>query len=215
VRDAVIAADPDAKFSIELNGLEYPTAKKIKAMMAKVRERFNPDGWLFDFYTPAAARMPKAMAAAVNYAHANNEFLGGNAFGIDKHPKIPAGTDYLAVQDDDFHIDLKAVKALAKRTTVFFHLANSPAFANSVGCVWIEKYSSDNRTAYINRRARQQATYDFRFAYPAFFPECQRKRSTPDPVVFAYNAVRDRPVFDAIGSLLDRYDGSGSPGTRE
>ena len=146
------------------------------------------------------------MEAAVDYAHANGEFLGGNAFGIDKHPKIPAGTDYLAVQDFGFRIDLNAVRALAKRTTVFFHLGNSPAFANSDGCVWINEFSSPKREAYITRRAGQQADYNFRFSYPAFFPECQRKRSTPNPLIYAYNSVNDEPVFAAIGSLLDRYD---------
>ena len=33
IRDKVLAASPQAQFSIELNGLEYPTAAKLEAMM--------------------------------------------------------------------------------------------------------------------------------------------------------------------------------------
>jgi hypothetical protein len=208
VKAAVLAANPDAKFSIELNGLEYPTVKRMNAMMAKVRERFDNDGWLFDFYTPAAEKYPKVMAAAVASAHANGEFLGGNAFGIAKHPKIPAGTDYIAVQDSKFQIDLDAVRDLAKRTTVFFHLGNSPGFANSDGCVFIEDYSTAQRAAYITRRAGQQDKYNFRFAYPVFFPECARNRNTPRVEIFAFNATRDGAFFDTVGDLLERFDGA-------
>ncbi len=207
VKAAVLAANPDAKFSIELNGLEYHSVKRMNAMMAKVRARFDNDGWLFDFYTPAAKKYPKVMAAAVANAHANNEFLGGNAFGITKHPKIPKGTDYIAVQDTNFRIDLKAVRELAKRSTVFFHLGNSPGFANSDGCVFIEKYSTAKRAAYVTRRAGQQDKYNFRFAYPIFFPECARKRDTPQVEIFAFNATRDGAFFETVGNLLERFDG--------
>jgi hypothetical protein len=206
VRDAVLATSPEAKFSIELNALEYPSASKMKAMMATVRKRFDNDGWLFDFYTPAAEKNPDVMEAAVGYAHANGEFLGGNAFGIDKHPKIPDDTDFLAVQDYNFQIDLGAVRDLAKRTTVFFHLGNSPGFANSDGCRWIEDFSSAKRKAYLARRASQQDQYNFRFSYPTFFPECARKRSSPNPILFAYNFTNDEAVSAAIGGLLDRYE---------
>lgn len=206
ITTAVRAASPDVKFDIELNGLEYPTAKKLNAMMAKVRKAFHPDGWLFDFYTPAAKREPKVMAAAVANAHANGEFLGGNAFGISKNPAVPAGTDYLAVQDWGFRIDLNAVRKLSQKAPIFFHLGNSPGFPTSDGCVWMDKWDTKDRAKYVSRRAGQQAKYAFRFSYPVFFPECARHRGTRHFGIFTYKAPDDSPMMDKIGQLLEQYD---------
>jgi hypothetical protein len=206
ITDAVRAANPDAKFDIELNGLEFPTIKKLNAMMSKIRAAFDNDGWLFDFYTPAAKRYPKVMAAAVASAHANGEFVGGNAFGIAKSPTVPAGTDYLAVQDWGFRIDLHAVRKLSEQAPIFFHLGNSPGFPTSDGCVFIEKYGTKDRVDYVTRRAGQQAAYAFRFAYPVFFPECARDRGTPRAEIFTYNATNDSPMMETIGQLMEQYD---------
>ncbi|MDX6581022.1 MAG: hypothetical protein QOI10_206 [Solirubrobacterales bacterium] len=205
---AVRAASPDAKFSVELNALEYTSADQLTAMMDKVRSAVDNDGWLFDFYTPAAKLRPEVMDAAITNAHENGEFLGGNAFGLAKHPVIPAGTDYIAVQDTDFHIDLDDVRDLAKRTTVFFHMGNNPALPKSDGCEFITGFDNAKRTAYLRERAGQQAQFHFHLGYPAFFPECAIKNGVQLHRVFVYNAVKDPPMIDTIGSLLDRFDGS-------
>ena len=202
---AVRAADPTAQFSVELNAFQYRNAAKLRRMMARVRAAIDPDGWLFDFYTPAARKKPKVMAAAVAYGHANGEFVGGNAFGIARHPSIPEDTDYIAVQDTDFHINLAAVRRLAQRTTVFFHLGNSPNLNYSDGCKFIEDYSTAKRIAYVRMRAAQQEANHFRFAYPVLFPECERDRGHPEATIFTYNAFRDGAMVDTIGGLLDQY----------
>lgn len=205
VVEAVRAANPTAQFSVELNALEYPTAAKVRRMMDRVRTAVDNDGWLFDFYTPAARRKPKVMAAAVAYAHANGEFLGGNAFGIARNPRIPAGTDYIAVQDFDFQINLAAVRKLAQRVRVFFHLGNSPNLADSDGCQFIEDYTTAKRVAYLRKRAAGQAANNYRFAYPVFFPECERNRGQRNATIFTYNATRDGPMMGTIGQLMDQY----------
>ena len=56
IRAAVLATSPQAEFAIELNALEYPTVRRLNAMMAKVRAAFGNEGWLFDFYTTAARK---------------------------------------------------------------------------------------------------------------------------------------------------------------
>jgi hypothetical protein len=145
------------------------------------------------------------MAAAVASAHANGEFLGGNAFGIAQNPKIPADTDYIAVQDFDFNINLTAVRKLAQRATVFFHLGNSPNLTNSDGCQFIEKFSASRRINYVRQRASQQAANDFRFAYPVFFPECERNRNQRNETIFTYNASRDGAMLPTINGLMDQY----------
>lgn len=199
---AVRATSPEAQFSVELNALQYPNARKMRAMMARVRNAVDNDGWLFDFYTPAAKQKPKVMRAAVAYAHANGEFLGGNAFGIANHPRIPAGTDYIAVQDFGFQIDLAAVRQLARRATIFFHLGNSPNLANSDGCHFIEDFTSRRRQGYVTMRARQQAANHFSFAYPVFFPECERDRDGRNATLFSYSAPRDGTMMQTIASLM-------------
>ena len=57
-------------------------------------------------------------------------------------------------------------------------------------------------------RARQQAANSFRFAYPVFFPECERNRGKRNATVFTYNAPRDAPMMDTIAQLMDTYDGA-------
>jgi hypothetical protein len=208
VQNAVLAANPNAKFSLELNAVEYKTAADVEQMMNTARERFHPDGWFFDFYTTAAEKNEGVMEAAIKNAHENGEFLGGNAFGISNHPTIPPGTDFVAVQDTKFKIDMAAVRELAKRLPVGFHLANAPELFDSDGCVFIQKYSTEERSAYIKMRAGQQKANHFDFAYPVLFPECERKSNSDDPGVYVYNAAKDEPVLEQIGQLMDRYDGS-------
>jgi len=199
---AVRTASPEAQFSVELNALEYPTARRLRAMMARVRTAVDPDGWLFDFYTPAAKQRPRVMRAAVAYAHANGEFIGGNAFGIANNPRIPAGTGYIAVQDFGFHIHLAAVRALARLSTTFFHLGNRPNLADSDGCQFIEDFSAKRRARYVAMRARQQAANHFSFAYPVFFPECERDRGGRNATLFSYSAPRDGTMMQTITSLM-------------
>jgi hypothetical protein len=203
IRDRVRQDNPDTRFAIELNALEYATPDAIKAMMSKVRDAFDNDGWLLDFYTPAAAKHPDAMAAAIVEAHEHGEFLGGNAFGISKDPTIPDGTDYIAVQDTDFHIDLDDVRALGERgVPVFFHMGNAPGLPNSSGCRFIKELDTKDRIRYVSQRSRQQSQFKFRFGYPIFFPECNIHG--PGTLV-AYNAPKDEPMVREVQRLMDRF----------
>ena len=206
VVSAVQETSPEAQFDVELNGLQYRTPGQIRRKMSKIRAAVDLDGWLIDFYTPAARLRPKVMAAAVASAHANDEFLGGNAFGITKNPVVPAGTDYVAVQDANFKVNLPATRKLAKRFTTFMHLGNNPDATRSDGCRFIESLNTARRIDYVRQRAGQQATWNFRFQYPVFFPECERNRGSRDATIFTYNATRDGPMMPTIGELMDKYE---------
>ena len=203
---AVRAANPDVKFDVELDGLQYRSVGQVLRRMREIRSKVDLDGWLIDFYTTAAREHPDVWKAAIESAHANGEFLGGNAFGITKNPAVPKGTDYEAVQDSDMKVNLPATRELARRVTTFMHLGNDPYRQDSDGCTFIEKFTTGQRLAYVRKRAGQQAKYDFRFEYPVFFPECARNRDRQTPTVFTYNAPRDAPMMPTIGSLLDRYE---------
>jgi hypothetical protein len=206
VVSAVRAASPTAQFDVELDGLQYREPGQIRRRMNRIRSAIDLDGWLIDFYTTAAREHPAVMEAAVKSAHAHGEFLGGNAFGIANNPVVPRGTDYVAVQDSDFKINLPATRRLAQRITTFMHLGNNPYIQRSDGCRFIEDLTTAQRIGYVQKRAGQQAAWDFRFEYPVFFPECERDREGRDPKVFTYNAPRDPPMMPRISALLDRYE---------
>ena len=208
IRAAVREASPTARFLVSLNALNYGRAGRVEAMMAKVRDRIHPDGWVFDFYSRAAARRRGVMNAAVADAKRHGETVGGNVFGIAREPSIPRGTDYAVVQGKGFDVDLEAVRELARRVPVYVQVGNDPRRPDSDGCRFMRELSARERVRYVARRARQQARFHFRFAYCFFFPACVRDHaaSPGGGGVVAYNATRDGRMIDAIGRLMKRYD---------
>jgi hypothetical protein len=207
IRQRVLHAVPDAHFGIELNAISYTSADQVTEQMAAIRSKLDPSGWFFDFYTPAYKRSPDVVEAAIESAHENGEWVGGNAFGLGQDPKVPPGSDYLAVQDIDFALNLSRVRALAKRVPVAVHLGNNPGHPNSSGCLFIDKLDTDKREAYVRMRAGQQKANDFRFAYPVLFPECDFK---PPKGLVSFNALKDGSMLPTIKQLLDRYDDASS-----
>lgn len=202
----VRAASPEAQFGIELNSLQYREASQVERMMSKIRARFDNDGWMFDFYTPGYRKYPEVVEAAIASAHDNGEWIGGNAFGITANPKIPPGSDFIAVQDFGFKINLVAVRRLAQQVPVVYHIGNNPQLANSDGCEWINEFTTAKRAAFLKHRASQQAAYNFHMAYPVLFPECERDPNAPNSDIFAYNAIDDTPMMETIGGLLNQSD---------
>jgi len=208
IRRAVRKRSPRARFLVSLNALNYGRARRVEAMMAKVRDRIEPDGWVFDFYSRAAERRRAVMNAAVVDAKRHGETVGGNVFGIARTPRIPDGTDYVVVQGSDFRVDLRAVRRLAERFPVYLQVGNDPRRPDSDGCRFMRELSASERVAYVARRARQQSRYHYRFAYPVYFPACVRGAAASGGRggVVAYNATRDRRMVPAIKRLMDRFD---------
>jgi hypothetical protein len=206
ITSLVRAASPDAQFDVELNAMQYRKPSQAVRMMAAVRAKLDVDGWTLDFYTPAYRKYPNAVEAAIANAHTNGEWIGGNAFRLQNTPRVPPNSDFIAVQDFGFQLDLQAVKELAQEAPVLYHLNNTPAVPTSDGCRFVEKFTTARRQAWISQRASQQAAYDFRVGYPVFFPECERGTNRNNPILYAYNATQDPPMMQTIGNLLDQYD---------
>ena len=99
-----------------------------------------------------------------------------------------------------------SAKFAAKRAELIAQINNSPKYARSDGCRFIREFSAAKRRAYVKRRAEQQRRYRFRFAYPVFFPECNRHLGTPRQRLFAYNATEDPGMMRLIRRLMNRYD---------
>jgi hypothetical protein len=208
IREAVRARRPRAQFAVALNALHYTRARRLETTMARIRRRIAPDAWVFDFYSRAAARRKRVLRAAVASAHRHGETIGGVAFGIARQPRIPGGTDFVVVQPTRFRIDLDAVAALARRFPVHMQLGNDPGHPDSDGCRFIRELSTRERARYIERRARQQAKYAFRFSYPVFFPACVDHRGEADGRggLVTYNATEDAGMMRTIRRLMGRYD---------
>lgn len=207
VRRVVRMTSPGAQFDITLNADQYRTPRAIRTTMRRLRAKLGPEGWFFDFFSTAFRENPRMIKAAINSAHGHGEFIGGNVFGINSGRPLPARADFWAVQDNVFNLDLKAVKKLAEKRPIMYHLHNKPQDQRSGGCRFIERMNTHRRRKLIKRRARQQRRFDFRFSYPVLFPECQRARPRgPGTFLYSYNAFRDPPVAKTIGRMLDRYD---------
>lgn len=208
IREAVRAKSPDAEFGVELNALDYTTTEAVQDKMREVRGTIDNEGWFFDFFTPAYDKRPEVVRAAIAEAHDNGEWIGGNTFGWSKDPEnpvLPPGSDFLGVSDDNFKLDLPAVRKLAEHVPVVFHLRNNPGNPGSEGCVYSNRYTTAQREAYVRRRAREQKGAHFHFAYPVFFPTCLASRHAAHDIV-SFNSIRDGTMLRTLEKLMHKYN---------
>ena len=209
IREIVRRESPGAQFDVVLNSLQYRTPAAIGRTMARLRAKLHPDGWFFDFFSTALRRHPRAVRAAIDSAHANGEWIGGNVWGFARGRRpLPLKADFLSVQDFRFTLNLPAVRKLAAEIPVLYHLQSDPHKPRSGGCRFITRMNTRERRGFIRRRASQQATHGFRMSYPVFFPQCIRPRHGARGRTFlgAYNVFRDPPMPRQIRELLDAYD---------
>jgi hypothetical protein len=207
IRRIIRTQNPQAQFDVVLNALQYRTPAAVRMTMRRLRAKLNNDGWFFDFYSTAFAKHPKMIRAAIASAHAHGEWIGGNVFGLARHQALPARSDFFSVQDHGIHLRLRAVRRLAHRGAVMYHLQNDPDRPRSGGCRFIRDFNDKRRRAMLRGRASQQDKYRFRMSYPALYPECFRHG--PDghrTFLRSYNAFRHPKVAGEISHLLDRYD---------
>ena len=207
IRRIVRTSSPAAQFDVVLNAMHYRTPRAVRTMMRRLRAKLNPEGWFFDFYSQAFRKHPRMIRAAINSAHGHGEWIGGNVFGIARHPPLPVHSDFFSVQDAGIHLNVRAVRDLAKRRPVMYHLHSDPDKPRSGGCRFIRSFSDKRRRAMLRGRARQQLEYGFRVSYPVLFPQCLRRGPEGHRTFLrAFNAFRHPKVAREIARLLDRYD---------
>ena len=205
IRRIVRTSSPHAGFDVTLNAKQYHDGREIQRMMHQVRKKLHNDGWFFDFYSRAYKKRPRMIRAAIANAHAHGEFIGGNIFGVRRKRPLPMRSDFFAVQDFRLRLNLHAVQRLGGRVPLVYHIENDPDRPLSGGCKFIKQLSTAKRSALVRRRARQQARFNFRFQYPALYPECHRYRRHRT-FLQSYNAFRDPPMARTILRMLNRYD---------
>jgi hypothetical protein len=209
IRRIVHHQSPTAQFDVVLNADQYRTPAAIERTMRRLRTKLGPEGWFFDFLSRGARRYPKAVKAAIDNAHAHGEWIGGNIFGFVKRSRgLPLRVDFWSVQDfRGFHLNLPAVRRLAAKRPILYHLESNPHRPRSGGCRFILGLNDGQRKRLIRRRAAQQDKYGFRFSYPAIYPQCLRERPRgPGTYLYAFNAFRNPPVRREIERQLDRND---------
>ena len=148
--------EPAVQFDVVLNAMQYRTPAAIARTMRRLRTKLEPDGWFFDFLD-RVQDPPRMVKAAIGAAHANGEWIGGNVFGLAKPRPLPARADFYSVQDAVFHLNLPAVRRLAARKPVVYHLNSKPHARGSGGCRFIERLNSARRRALIRRRAASRS----------------------------------------------------------
>jgi hypothetical protein len=203
----VRATNPRVRFDVVLNATQYHSGQQLLNMMNRIRRKLNPDGWFFDFYSTAYQRRPKVIEKAIADAHARQEFIGGNIFGVNRRRPLPMRSDFLSVQDFNLRLNGDAVRAIASQIPTTYHLHSHPDRVGVGGCRFIQRYNSTKRRKHIRRRATQQLGIGYRFQYPVLFPQCKKQGGTGQRL-YAYNAFRDPPVMRTIRRQLDRYDGA-------
>jgi hypothetical protein len=208
IRRIVRARNPRVQFDVVLNAEQFRTPASIRLAMRRLRAKLRPNGWFFDFLTSAFRKHPRMIRTAVNSAHAHGEWIGGNVFGIAKKRPMPVRMDFYSVQDAGLGLNVKAVRRLARKEPVLYHLNSNPQKPRSGGCRFIRALSTKGRRQHVRQRAAQQLKNEFRVAYPVLFPQClkPRHRARHKSFLYAYNAFRDPPMAKQIRELLDRYD---------
>ena len=213
IRRIVREASPDCQFDVVLNGHQYETPAAMRRKLEAVNDALRPDAWFFDFFFDAyTTGYANPLDAAVAWAHDHHEYIGGNTTGDDSVPR----SDYAALSPvshagmvADGELDLKRaeIDRLHRRGfPVVMHINNDPQLAPTtescyfMGESGIARFDWDRarRARWIGERAADQDSWNFRFMYPVFFPEC--------PLWHTYNATRDGDMMAVFTDLVRRFN---------
>jgi hypothetical protein len=202
VRRIIRERHPDCRFDVVLDARQFPTDKAIVASMTAINTRLHPDQWFFEFFNAAGRAHPAAVAAAIHYAHAHNQPIGGDVSGS----VVPDGTDYAAVSDaNGFEKMAGEARKLRRkyRIPVLAHLHGDAEKPDRDGNEdWVQAKSPEQREQYLAELAEGQPENGYRLMWPVLFPEF--------PARHAYVAYRDGGMWQAMTGLLDKY--SAAPG---
>ncbi len=213
IRRIVRETSPDCQFDVVLNGQQYETPAAMRRKLEAVNDALRPDAWFFDFFFDAYRNgYANPLDAAVAWAHDHRQYVGGNTTRDDNVPR----SDFAALSPvshagmvADGELDLKRdeIDRLHRRGfPVLMHINNDPHFAPTtescyfMGESGIARFDWDRarRARWITERAADQESWNFRFMYPVFFPEC--------PIWHTYNAPRDGDMMDVFAGLVRRFN---------
>jgi hypothetical protein len=217
IRAAARAANANAKLDVEISLNPSPPSPKepfadasaLVAQMTVIDCQLHPDAWMFDFYSDAQKVHPDWVAAAIAYAHAHGQLVGGNVFG----GMIPPGSDFAAFVDDavdggfgfDFRqTEIASLRQSSPSTLLVAHLQSNPQNGPTTeSCVYSYQWDEPTRAEYLSHWATSQADAGFGFIYPVFYPLC--------PGGIAFDSTRDLApdggtLYEAVDRLMSKYN---------
>jgi hypothetical protein len=218
IRAAARAANPDVRIDVEISlnpsppppKLPFASADALVAQMAVVDCQLHPDAWIFDFYSNAQQVHPDWIVAAIGYAHAHGQLVGGNVFG----GQVPPGSDFVAFVDKavagssfgfDFNLaEVESLRRSSPSTLLVGHLQSNPQNGPTTeSCVYSNDWDQPTRAAYLRHWASSQQDVGFRFFYPVFYPLC--------PGAIAFDSTLDlgpfgSSLYDRIGHLMSTFN---------
>jgi hypothetical protein len=218
IRAAARAANPKVELDVEISlnpsppapKLPFASAAALVAQMASIDCQLHPDAWIFDFYSDAESVHPDWVAAAIGYAHAHGQLVGGNVFG----GKIPPGSDFAAFVDKpvdgsafgfDFNpAQIDSLRRSSPSTLLVGHLqSNAQNGPTTESCVYSNDWDQPTRAAYLRHWASSQQDAGFRFFYPVFYPLCPGAIAFDTTVDLGPHGSR---LYDRIGHLMSVFN---------
>ena len=220
IKTAVLGNYPNAKFDLEISlnpnppspALPFENANALVQFMEALDNQFHPDAWNFDFYSNARQQHPDWIQAAVRYAHARGQLVGGNVFDS----TVPEGSDFVSFVDSattdgssEFGFDYSRDRVARLRqsspsTPILGHLqSNAQNGLETESNVYTHIWSEAKRAAYLTHWASTQGSVGFQFMYPVFYPLY--------PGAQAFDPLQDlapdnTTLFQKINQLMHTYN---------
>ena len=195
VRDAVKEQSPACLFDLVLDANQYATADAVTAKMKQISASLKVDVWYFEDLSKAFEASPDMVNAAIEYAHANGQLIGGDV----SDSTVPQGIDFAALDEGGGtdKAQANAAKLVGKTSApVLLHMASASAKGGEKKDAFLT-LDSAGRAALLEALAKAQSSTGFRLMYPVYCPVNANKQS--------YDAGADGVLKDII-SLMSQYN---------
>jgi hypothetical protein len=196
-RAVLFALKPTPRLDIVLNAAEYHTAEELVGKMRALNKAIPVQQWFFESFDTGFKGHADVLEAAVAYAHAQGQAVGGTVAGAE----APKGADYLAVSDargrEPMFMQLKALERHC-RLPILVHVHNGVERGDANGNEeWARIWTGPERRVYLTDLARSQEAGHYRLMYPVFYPEIRKGNS--------YDAWLDRSWPTLLG-IMKKYN---------
>ena len=199
IQKAIKAVNPDCKFDFPINPNQYKTPTDILSKIKAIDEKLDIDIWYLDFYAGEFKTSSKVIDAVIQYAHQNQQWVGGNEL----EKTLLKNGDFVAFTDANV-VDIKLKEEIIKigeqyNKPIVFQINNNTNKSNDDTVhTYIKKWKTFERERHIKRLAKNQASWKYKLMYPVFFPVYLRHT--------AYDAGKDGEIIKKYQEVMDLYN---------
>lgn len=199
IQKKVKSVNPDCKFDFPINPNHYKTPEDILTKLKEINATLNIDIWYLDFYQSEFRKSSKVIEAVIEFAHQNQQWVGGNE--LDK--SLLKKGDFVAFTDaSTVNLDLKAeIIRIGKQYNIpiVFQINNDTNISNDDTVhTYIKKWKTYERERHVRRLAKNQASWKYKLMYPVFFPVFLKHT--------AYDAAQDGEILAKYQSIMNLYN---------